>query len=163
MSLVSASGPVDESSWGWQVEKSFDDYWMGSTAKGAVVIKRFPGTEDWEPRMAMCIPTELTLRDMDNNLLVKNTILRGSVNPNGGLQVQNSTVNPTEYSGSEVGFKITATEWGSGTDDDPGEEETVFYLKFVDSREGSRVIPGKESLATFKDALKKNAWDTFDQ
>ena len=153
MSLVYACLPSRELV-GWQVEKSFDDYWMGSTAKGAVVIKRFPGTEDWEPRMAMCIPTELTLRDMDNNLLVKNTILRGNVNPNGGLEVQNSTVNPTEYSGSEVGFKITATAWGSGTDEDPGEEETVFYLKFVD---------GKESLATFKNALKKNAWDTFDQ
>lgn len=128
------------------VERSFEDYWMGETAKAPVMLKRFPGWSSWEPRMAMLIPTELTFRDMDNNELVQNCVKRGEVKSDLGVEVQNSKVDPNNYESSDYGFKITATNFLGGDD-------VVFLMKFESA--------AKQTQDAWKSAFKKNGWEAF--
>ena len=127
------------------MEKSFEDYWMGSTAKAPVMIKRFPGVTNWEPRMAMLIPTELTLRDMGNNELVKSCVKRGEVRSDRGVEVKNAKVDPNNFEGGDVGLKVTATNFAGG-------EDVIILVKFVE---------GKQAQGEFQNALKKNGWEAF--
>lgn len=114
--------------------------------KAQVMMKKFPGVTQWEPRMAMLIPTELTLRDMNKNELVQNCIKRGEVSADQGVEVQNSKVDPNNYESSDYGFKITATNFTGG-------EDVIFLIKFVSG--------AKESQEAWKGAFKKNGWESF--
>ena len=112
-----------------------------------MMIKRFPGMTNWEPRMAMLIPTELTFRDMDQNELVKNCVKRGEVKSDLGVEIQNSKVDPNNYESADYGFKITVTNFLDGG------EDVIFLVKFVAS--------AKQSQDAWKSAFKKNGWEAF--